>query len=101
MHSFHPSAGHSSGQAISTGAYYRLLRSSSECLTQTQTTSVSIFYPAFYLACKWWLKDSIIPLDEIDFLGELHSIEHHDRFDAEQQDVYRPSAYDKFLNTFF
>ncbi|KAF5320671.1 hypothetical protein D9619_001519 [Psilocybe cf. subviscida] len=60
-----------------------------------------LFYPAFYLACKWWLKDSVIPLDAIDFHGELHLIEHDARLDAEGGDFHEPSTYDKFLNTFF
>lgn len=38
----------------------------------------SIVFPIAYVACKIWLRDSLVPLDSIDFRTELDKIEAED-----------------------
>ncbi|KAF8971041.1 amino acid permease/ SLC12A domain-containing protein [Flammula alnicola] len=59
-----------------------------------------LFYPALYLACKSRFRDSMIPLQEIDFYAELTAIgleEESENCD----DITKFSAYDRTLNALF
>ena len=56
---------------------------------------ISLIYPVLYFSCKAWLRDTVIPLDAIDFHTEFPLI------DTEIHEDTRKSAYDNTLNTIF
>jgi amino acid transporter len=55
----------------------------------------SLIYPVLYFSCKAWLRDTVIPLDAIDFLTEFTVI------DNEIHDDTKKSTYDNALNSIF
>ena len=56
---------------------------------------ISLLYPVLYFSCKAWLRDTVIPLDAIDFQTEFTLI------GTEVREDTRRSIYDKILNTIF
>ncbi|KAJ3511218.1 hypothetical protein NLJ89_g4227 [Agrocybe chaxingu] len=58
-------------------------------------------YPVLYLALKMWLKDGIIPLDDIDFESEFATIKAEEERDDYSHDDFRGTYYDRILNALF
>jgi len=54
-----------------------------------------LIYPVLYFSCKAWLRDTVIPLDAIDFHTELTLI------DTEVNDDTRRSTFNNALNSIF
>jgi len=54
-----------------------------------------LIYPVLYFGCKAWFRDTVIPLDAIDFLTEFTVI------DTEIHEDTKKSTYDDALNSIF
>ncbi|KAF9474574.1 hypothetical protein BDN70DRAFT_884659 [Pholiota conissans] len=60
-----------------------------------------LLYPILYLGCKWWLKDPMIPLSDLDFQTELNIIEDEVVHSQTPNDATAETTYDKWLNGLF